>query len=189
MTPNDTWVRDAVLARLSGRPLALLFGSDGALAPRVEHPARAELPEPVRARLLRLAHAPGLSVGVVGACEPDLCGEAGTGPVTTEERGDKGAAVRWILDRLSPPVFAIYFGASANDTPAVEAVHDAGGTSVAVGPAAPALARYRVESPETVHADLATFCAALDLIRGRLDPFDREEPAPVVRLPELECSP
>src|SRR5688572_27201841 len=108
MATNDTWVRDAVLARLSGRPLALLFGYDGVLAPLAEHPAQAALPEPVHDWLRRLARTPGLSVGVIsgraladvramagldhvylagcGGCELDLRGESVTMPVTTEER-------------------------------------------------------------------------------------------------------
>jgi hypothetical protein len=165
MAANDTWVGATLLVRLSGRPVALLFNYD-ALAPSGEQ----ALPAPVRDRLRRLARTAGLSVGVLGGREPDDLDD----PFLVAHDWDKGTTVRRILDQLPAHVFPVYF-VGADDGAAMAATHAVGGVSVAVGAGAPAGAHYRVDSPETIHADLATLCAALDLLHGRLGPFDRAE--------------
>lgn len=172
MAANDTWVGAALLARLSGHPVALLF-DDGALAPAAEDSERTTTPAPARDRLRRLARTAGLTVGLLGGrARVDL--RETDDPFLVARDGDEETAVRRILAQLPAHVFPVYFGGTGDA--AMAATHAVGGTSVAVGAEAPAGAGYRVDSPETVHADLATLCAALDLLRGRLDPFDQTEP-------------
>ncbi|AWM38644.1 Trehalose-phosphate phosphatase [Gemmata obscuriglobus] len=115
MSDGDNWVDHAVLEFHSGRPLTLLFDYDGTLAPIVPHPALAILAPQVRARLRRLARAPGVAVGVIsgraladvrdmvgiddlyfggsGGAELDLCGVTEVEPIPADAQRQLTAAV------------------------------------------------------------------------------------------------
>jgi trehalose-phosphatase len=77
---------------------------------------------------------------------------------------DKAIAVARILATAPHNAIPVYFGDSENDLPGMAVVSGVGGLTVAIGETVAHAARYRLDSPEVLHADLYRLSASLNRI-------------------------